>query len=45
MGHWKDAPSGLNVEKKLALLSDEGVTFDAKGVLVNKSLLWADFVA
>jgi methylated-DNA-[protein]-cysteine S-methyltransferase len=36
-------PSGLNTEKKLALLKDEGVKFDSKGMLLEKASLWDDF--
>jgi methylated-DNA-[protein]-cysteine S-methyltransferase len=43
MGDWRDAPSGLNCEKKLALLKEEGVEFDEKGMLIDKSLWWNAF--
>lgn len=43
MGDWQKAPSGINCEKKLALLKSEGVEFDAKGMLVNKRLWWDEF--
>jgi len=42
-GDWQDAPSGLNVEKKLALLKKEGVEFDARGVIVDRKRVWRDF--
>jgi len=34
MGDWRDAPSGINCEKKLKLLEAEGVVFDDRGFLV-----------
>ena len=37
------APSGVNCEKKLQLLKDEGVLFDDKGMLIDRSRLWAKF--
>jgi len=40
---WQKAPSGINVKKKLALLEDEGVRFDAKGMLIDEKQLWDDF--
>lgn len=42
-GDWQKAPSGQNVEKKLKLLSEEGVKFDAKGMLIDKSRWWDNF--
>ncbi|KAH7402708.1 6-O-methylguanine DNA methyltransferase [Pyrenochaeta sp. MPI-SDFR-AT-0127] len=42
-GDWEDAPSGQNQESKLQLLKDEGVLFDAKGFLIDKSQLWDEF--
>lgn len=45
MGDWKSAPSGINQDKKLELLKDEGVEFDEKGMLVDKSKWWDGFVA
>jgi methylated-DNA-[protein]-cysteine S-methyltransferase len=42
-GDWQKAPSGQNVEKKLKLLSEEGVKFDTKGMLIDKSRWWDDF--
>jgi methylated-DNA-[protein]-cysteine S-methyltransferase len=44
MGDWNAAPSGINVEKKLKLLEEEGVKFDDKGMLVDKSRWWDGFV-
>lgn len=43
MGDWRKAPSGVNCEKKLELLKEEGVRFDEKGMLVNRDSLWAGF--
>jgi methylated-DNA-[protein]-cysteine S-methyltransferase len=43
MGDWRDAPSGVNCEKKQQLLKDEGVVFDDNGVLVDKSQWWNEF--
>lgn len=43
MGEWQKAPSGINQEKKLALLKDEGVLFDSQGKLLDKSRMWVDF--
>ena len=45
MGEWNKAPSGVNCQKKLSLLKDEGVEFDEKGVIVDKGRLWDDFKA
>jgi methylated-DNA-[protein]-cysteine S-methyltransferase len=42
-GDWEDAPSGVNQQSKLKLLGEEGVRFDGKGMLVDKSMLWSDF--
>ncbi|EME48744.1 hypothetical protein DOTSEDRAFT_118610 [Dothistroma septosporum NZE10] len=42
-GAWQKTPSGINTEKKLELLKGEGVLFDDKGRLVERSRLWADF--
>lgn len=42
-GDWEDAPSGQNQTSKLQLLKEEGVFFDAKGFLVDKSQLWDEF--
>jgi methylated-DNA-[protein]-cysteine S-methyltransferase len=42
-GDWEDAPSGVNQQSKLKLLGEEGVRFDGKGMLLDKSLLWSDF--
>lgn len=43
MGDWRAAPSGLNQSKKLVLLKEEGVLFDAKGMLVDAGRWWAGF--
>ena len=43
LGDWRDAPSGINMEKKLALLKGEGVLFDVKGKLVDQGRWWGDF--
>ena len=42
-GDWRDAPSGLNTEKKLELLRAEGVVFDGKGMLVDRARWWSEF--
>lgn len=42
-GDWEKAPSGQNQESKLQLLKDEGVSFDANGYLMDKTLLWDEF--
>jgi methylated-DNA-[protein]-cysteine S-methyltransferase len=33
----------VNQQSKLKLLGEEGVRFDGKGMLVDKSMLWSDF--
>ena len=43
MGDWKKVPSGLNCEKKRELLKAEGVEFDVRGMLIDRSLLWGEF--
>lgn len=43
MGDWEKVPSGVNCDKKRQLLSDEGVEFDEKGMLKDKSQLWGEF--
>jgi methylated-DNA-[protein]-cysteine S-methyltransferase len=44
LGDWRAAPSGINCEKKRALLKGEGVVFDERGMLVDaESKWWADF--
>ena len=35
MGDWEKAPSGVNQQKKLELLKEEGVVFDERGRLVT----------
>ncbi|KAI5812208.1 6-O-methylguanine DNA methyltransferase [Pyronema omphalodes] len=45
MGDWEKVPSGVNCDKKRQLLRDEGVEFDEKGMLKDKSQLWGDFKA
>ncbi|KAK5728661.1 hypothetical protein LTR15_001800 [Elasticomyces elasticus] len=42
-GEWQKAPSGINCEKKLALLAEEGVLFTEKGMLIEKMRVWSDF--
>lgn len=42
-GDWQKAPSGQNCEKKLELLAAEGVRFDAKGMLMDRTRLWDEF--
>jgi methylated-DNA-[protein]-cysteine S-methyltransferase len=42
-GDWEKVPSGQNQESKLKLLMDEGVHFDANGMLIDKSLWFDDF--
>ncbi|ORY19804.1 6-O-methylguanine DNA methyltransferase [Clohesyomyces aquaticus] len=42
-GDWEKVPSGQNQDEKLKLLAQEGVKFDAKGMLVDKSRWWDDF--
>ncbi|KAF2172107.1 hypothetical protein M409DRAFT_17348 [Zasmidium cellare ATCC 36951] len=42
-GEWHKAPSGINTDKKLELLKGEGVLFNEKGMLVDRSRLWAEF--
>lgn len=42
-GEWQKAPSGINTDKKLQLLKGEGVLFDDKGMLLDRSRLWAEF--
>lgn len=43
-GEWQKAPSGINTEKKLELLKEEGVLFDERGHIKDRSRLWTDFV-
>jgi len=43
MGDWEKAPSGQNQSKKLKILTEEGVLFDQKGMLVDQKKWWADF--
>ncbi|KAK5689236.1 hypothetical protein LTR17_026402 [Elasticomyces elasticus] len=42
-GEWQKAPSGINCEKKLALLAEEGVLFTEKGTLIEKMRVWSEF--
>ena len=42
-GDWEKVPSGQNQDMKLKLLSEEGVKFDSKGMLVDKSRWWDEF--
>jgi methylated-DNA-[protein]-cysteine S-methyltransferase len=44
MGDWNATPSGVNVERKLRLLKEEGVEFDERGMLVDKARWWDGFV-
>lgn len=44
MGDWEKAPSGQNQSSKLALLGEEGVEFDEKGVLVDGERWFDGFV-
>jgi hypothetical protein len=44
-GDWEDAPSSQNQQSKLKLLAGEGVTFDEKGMLIDRKLFWSDFKA
>ncbi|KAK4890541.1 hypothetical protein LTR27_010822 [Elasticomyces elasticus] len=39
---WQKAPSGINCEKRLALLAEEGVLFTEKGMLVDKMRVWSE---
>ncbi|KAF3913161.1 hypothetical protein AA313_de0204004 [Arthrobotrys entomopaga] len=43
LGDWEDAPSGINQTKKLKLLKEEGVEFDDKGYIKDRSLIWKEF--
>jgi methylated-DNA-[protein]-cysteine S-methyltransferase len=43
MGNWRKAPSGVNCVKKLELLKEEGVTFDSKGILIDRRKLFLKF--
>ncbi|KAK5156474.1 hypothetical protein LTR04_005601, partial [Oleoguttula sp. CCFEE 6159] len=43
LGDWQKAPSGVNCEKKLGLLKEEGVVFDTKGMLVDRTQWWDGF--
>ena len=43
MGEWHKAPSGVNCQKKLEILTREGVTFDERGYLKDKKMLWDDW--
>ncbi|KAF2500916.1 DNA binding methylated-DNA--cysteine S-methyltransferase [Lophium mytilinum] len=42
-GDWQKAPSGINIEKKMSLLKEEGVEFDEKGMLVDRGAWWDEF--
>ena len=42
-GDWEKVPSGQNQLSKRELLKQEGVRFDARGVLIDKSRFWSDF--
>ena len=43
MGEWNKAPSGINCQKKMELLREEGVLFDQAGMLRDRGCLWAGF--
>jgi len=43
MGDWAKVPSGMNCDKKLELLRNEGVLFNEKGVLTEKDRIWGNF--
>ena len=43
MGHRTICRSGVNSEKKLKLLQDEGVLFDLRGKLIDRNRIWAEF--
>jgi hypothetical protein len=43
MGDWNKVPSGVNCARKRERLKQEGVLFDEKGKLKDKSLLWSGF--
>jgi len=45
MGDWRKAPSGVNIEKKMKLLKEEGVEFTKDGFLMDKERLWHEFSA
>ncbi|KAF2797024.1 DNA binding methylated-DNA--cysteine S-methyltransferase [Melanomma pulvis-pyrius CBS 109.77] len=42
-GDWEKVPSGQNQESKRKLLAEEGVKFDANGMLLDKSRWFDDF--
>jgi len=42
-GEAQDAPSGINQKEKLDLLRSEGVTFDDRGYLIEKTVWWNGF--
>lgn len=42
-GDWEKVPSGQNQVSKRELLKQEGVKFDARGQLIDKSRFWSDF--
>ncbi|KAK8231450.1 6-O-methylguanine DNA methyltransferase [Phyllosticta capitalensis] len=42
-GDWEKTPSGQNQASKLKLLEEEGVRFDADGMLVEKERRWDGF--
>ncbi|KAA8905684.1 6-O-methylguanine DNA methyltransferase [Sphaerosporella brunnea] len=44
MGDWEKAPSGINCDKKLELLKEEGVEFDEHGMLKDRKRVWNEFV-
>ncbi|KAK3670042.1 hypothetical protein LTR78_010073 [Recurvomyces mirabilis] len=42
-GNWEMAPSGQNQTSKLALLREEGVSFDEEGYLVGQAAWFSQF--
>ncbi|KAF2427414.1 DNA binding methylated-DNA--cysteine S-methyltransferase [Tothia fuscella] len=42
-GDWEKAPSGINCEMKLESLKEEGVEFDGRGMLLDRTCWWDDF--
>lgn len=45
MGDWEKAPSGINQNRKLGLLKEEGVLFDSEGKMKDTRVLWDKFPA
>ncbi|THW99890.1 DNA binding methylated-DNA--cysteine S-methyltransferase [Aureobasidium pullulans] len=42
MGDWQKAPSGVNQNRKLELLKEEGVRFTREGKLIEREGVWFD---